>query len=334
MAWKAALAALVASSLACGAAAAADAEKPLPFDHTTILPSGGVYFVEGRVRIPKGVEITIQKDTKLVAHGKDATIEIEGELQIHGVGDSKVVVDGVTFEVQREFGDIRLDMVKVTGASRGIVTPKGKCADGRIFVQNTEFEGAAGLDVTMIGSEVDLQRVYMRAPVRVRAVDPEGSVGNKVKLNLLNNCSGSASVEPGALMGGIVVERVHEVIVRACRIGGEKASFSDCEMVAFDGNQVRCAAVEFKWSEPGHLGRTSITKCDVLAERVVAWAPAAPGKVESIPCDKCWFDGEMNEKTVREKYLRDRDDDPKCGALFDVTKLMENPLLIAGKIKR
>jgi hypothetical protein len=334
MAWRVVAGALLASSIACGAAAAADAEKPLPFDHTTILPSGGVYFVEGRVRIPKGVEITIQKDTKLVGHGKDAVIEVEGQLQIHGVGDSKVLVDGVTFEAQPTFGDIRLDMVKVTGTSRGIVTPKGKSADGRIFVQNTEFEGVAGLDVTMIGNEVDLQRVYVRAPVRVKGVDPEGSSGNKVKLNLLNNCSGSATVEPGALMGGIVVERVHEVVVRACRIGGEKASFSDCEMVAFDGNQVRCAAVEFKWSEPGHLGNTSITKCDVLAEKVSAWAPAAPGKIEKIPCDKCWFEGETNEKTVREKYLRDRDDDPKCGVQFDVTKLMENPLLIAGKIKK
>jgi hypothetical protein len=323
---------LVAS--AQGAPAEGPAEKPLPFDKTTILPSGGTYVVEGRVRIPKGVEITVQKDTTLVGRGKDATIEVEGELQIHGVGDSMVVMEGITIEVQPVFGDVRLDMVKVTGASRGVVTPKGKSADGRIFIQNTQFEGQAGLDVTMTGNEVDLQRVYVRAPVRVKAVDPAGSTGNRVKLNLLNNCSGPKSVEPGALQGGIVVERVHEVIVRACRIGGDKASFTDCESVTFDANQVNCASVEITQSAAGRFGQTSISKCDVRCQKIVLFAPAAPGKTEIVPVDKCWFEGETDEAAVRTKFLRDKDDDAKCGVRADVTKLMERPLELAGKIKK
>jgi hypothetical protein len=308
--------------------------KPLPVDHTTILPSGGVFFVEGRVRIPKGIEITVQKDTKLVGRGKDATIEIEGELKIHGVADSKVLMENITIEVQPKFGEVRLDMVKVSGASRGVVSPKGRSVDGRIMVMNAEFEGAAGLDVTMIANEVDLQRVYVRAPVRVKAVDPEGSPRNSVKLNLLNCCSGPSSIEPGALMGGVLVEGVHEVIVRACRIGGDKAKFTDCDEVAFDGNQVKCASVEFSQSAAGRFGKTSITKCDVLCEKISLWAPAAPGRTEIVLVDKCWFGGEMDEKAVRTRFFRDKDDDDKCGVRVDVTKIMERPLLIAGKLPK
>lgn len=328
----------LAVALAWGLAAVAHAEdaaqKPLPVDRTTILPSGGVYVVEGRVRIPKGIEITMQKDTKLVGRGRDATIEIVGELKIHGVADSKVIVEGVTFEVQEKFGELRLDMTKVSGSSRGVVSPKGKAVDGRIMVMNTEFEGAAGLDVTMIANEVDLQRVYVRAPVRVKAVDPEGTPGNRVKLNLLNNYTGPTTVEPGALMGGVLVENVHEVIVRACRIAGEKASFSDCDEVTFDANQVLCSSVEITQSAAGRFGRTSISKCDVRCQTIRLHAPAAPGKTEIVPVDKCWFDGETDETVIRTKYLRDKDDDAKCGVRADVTKPMERPLELAGKIKK
>ena len=319
---------------ATGAPAEGPAEKPLPVDKTTILPSGGVYVVEGRVRIPKGIEITVQKDTKLVGRGKDATIELVGELKIHGVADSKVLIEGVTFEVQETFGELRLDMTKVSGTSRGVVSPKGKAVDGRIMVMNTEFEGAAGLDVTMIANEVDLQRVYVRAPVRVKAVDPEGTPGNRVKLNLLNNYTGPTTVEPGALMGGVLVQNVHEVIVRACRIGGEKASFTDCDEVTFDANQVNCASVEITRTAPGGFGKTSITKCDVRCQKIVLFAPAAPGKTEIVPVDKCWFDGETDEAAIRTKYLRDKDDDAKCGVRADVTKPMERPLELAGKVKK
>ena len=322
------------AAAARGAPAEGTAEKPLPFDKTTILPSGGTYFVEGRIRIPKGIEITVQKDTKLVGRGKDATIELEGDLKIHGVADSKVAMEGITIEVQPKFGEVRLDMVKVTGPSRGIVSLKGKPVDGRIMVLNTEFEGAAGLDVTMIENEVDLQRVYVRAPVRVKAVDPEGTPGNRVKLNLLNNYTGPATIEPGALMGGVLVENVHEVVVRACRIAGEKASFKDCDLVTFDANQVLCASVEITQKAPGRFGKTSISKCDVRCQKIVLFAPAAPGKTEIVPVDKCWFEGETDESAVRTKFLRDKDDDEKCGVRADVTKLMERPLELAGKVKK
>ena len=328
------LAAAFASGLAAVAYAEGPADKPLPVDRTTILPSGGVYFVEGRVRIPKGIEITVQKDTKLVGRGRDATIEIVGELKIHGVADSKVLIENVTFEVQPKFGELRLDMTKVSGKSLGVVSPKGKSVDGRIMVMNTEFEGAAGLDVTMIGNEVDLQRVYVRAPVRVKAVDPEGSPGNRVKLNLLNNYTGPTTIEPGALMGGIAVHNVDQVVVRACRIGGERASFTDCREVTFDANQVLCQSVEITQSAPGRFGKTSITKCDVRCQQIKLYAPAAPGKTEIVPVDKCWFDGETDEAAIRTKYLRDKDDDAKCGVRADLTKPMERPLELAGKIKK
>lgn len=330
----AALAAACLLAAAPGAGAADDEAKPLPVAKTAILKSGGTYFVEGRVRIPKGVEITVQKDTKIVGRGEDAAIEVVGALAIHGVTDGAVAIAAVTIEVQAKFESLRVDMAVFSGRSRGIVTPKDTPCDGRIVVLNTEFKETASVDVTMSGNEVDLQRVYMAAPARVRAVDPPGSPGNRVKLNVLNCCTATGIGVPGALMGGIVVERVADVTVRGTRICGDTAKFADCGAVEFDGNQVKCATLEFAQSAPGRFGRTSISNCDLLCEKIVVWSPAAPGKAESIPCDKCWFDGETNEKTVRDKYLRDKDDDPKCGVTVKLTKLMERPLLLAGKIAK
>ncbi len=316
------------------AAAADDEPKPFPAAKTTILKSGGTYFVEGRVRIPKGVEITVQKDTKIVGRGENATIEVVGALAIHGVNDSTVGIAAVTIEVQAKFESLRVDMAVFSGSSLGIVTPKDTACDGRIVVLNTEFKEAARVDVTMSGNEVDLQRVYMAAPARVKAVDAEGSSGNRVKLNVLNCCTVSGTGVPGALMGGIVVEGVANVTVRATRICGDTAKFVDCGSVEFDGNQVKCATLEFTQSAAGRFGRTTISNCDVLCEKIVLWSPAAPGKAEWISCDKCWFDGETNEKTVREKVFKDKDDDPKCGVTVKLTKLMERPLLLAGKLAK
>src|SRR5262245_44014468 len=73
---------LVGSAVAGGAA-----EKPFPVDRTQIVKDG-VFVVEGRKRIPVGVEITIQKGTKIVGkEGKDGpgVLEVEGKLTVQGV---------------------------------------------------------------------------------------------------------------------------------------------------------------------------------------------------------------------------------------------------------
>jgi hypothetical protein len=324
--------ALVAATIAFAGArtSAGPAEKPFVFDHTAILQGdGAVYYVEGRVRIPKGVEITVGKDTTIVGRGEDATIEVEGELIIHGVFESRVTVSGVTIELKPKFDTVRADAVVFTKGSKGIVSVKDEPVDGRLSVQNCTFDSPASVSVSLLVGSVDLQSSDFGEGIYVHAVDPPGSTGNKVKLFILN-CGGSSF----SLKGGIHVEKVSDVTVRSTVIDGSKATFLNCGAVTFDANYVRCKTLEFIQEKPGRFGRTIIQKCDVQCEKIVLFAPTAPGKAEKIPCDKCWFNGETKEKAVREKFFQDKDDDPENNVTVDILKIMEKPLQLAGAVRR
>src|SRR5688572_11119507 len=75
-------------------------EKPFPVDRTQILSKEkSVYTVEGRVRIPKGVEISVLKEIIVKAKGSaPAVIEVEGSLTVHGVFSREVIFEDVTIE--------------------------------------------------------------------------------------------------------------------------------------------------------------------------------------------------------------------------------------------
>jgi hypothetical protein len=327
-------AALALSLAGGGGDALSEDARPLPVSRTTILPSGGVYFVEGRVRIPKGTEITVQKDSKLVGRGEEGgIIEVEGELEIHGVLDSVVPLEDVTIVLMPKFGNVHTDMVVFKGAkSKGILCAHDMAVDGKLFVENTHFEGEATVNVTVVSNEVDLQRCVFHNKVTVKGADAPGATSNRVKLMVMNN--GSTAKSAGSFYKGLHVEHVGDVTVRTNVFKGEKVTFVDCPDVAFDANHLKCKVLEFIQSASGRFGKTSITKCDVQCEKIVLSAPADPKKPESIPCDKCWFGGETREKVIREKFFTDRDDDPACGVTVDLQKVMEKPLQLAGSVTR
>jgi len=64
-----------------GRFAAAFGDDAVPFPTR----EGRVYYVEGRRTIPRGCEISAQKDLHLVGHGSDAVLAVEGALQAHGL---------------------------------------------------------------------------------------------------------------------------------------------------------------------------------------------------------------------------------------------------------
>ena len=62
--------------LLLAATAGAGDQIPLPVKRSTILRECGVtYYVEGRKKIPRGCEISIQKDVYIVGRGSDAVLE-------------------------------------------------------------------------------------------------------------------------------------------------------------------------------------------------------------------------------------------------------------------
>jgi hypothetical protein len=277
----------------------------------------------------------VAKETKIVGRGEGGgIIEVEGQLAIVGVSNLHVTLKDVTIELQPTFTDFRTDMVDFTGKSMGVTTVQDKPSDGRLFLQNTTFEGKATVDVTFSSNEVDLQRVNAPNLVHVKAVTPAGQNANRVKLNLMNNCGGTGSIVAGQLSGGLLVENVNEVIVRTNILGGPKVSFVDCGPIDFDANHVTCKTLEFTQSVAGRFKGTTITKCDVQCDKIVLAAPADPKKPEKVVCDKCWFGGETKDKAVREKFFTDHDDDPACGVTVDLTRISDKPMGLAGPVTK
>lgn len=313
---------------------AADDEKPLPVERSGILPNDVTYVVEGRVRIPKGMTITLQKDTKLVGR-KDAVLEVDGELEIHGVGAAHVPVQDVTIEIDAKSAGIHIDMVDLAGTTK-ITTAKGQPTDCEIILENVEFKDKAGLDIEMSGNTLLLRRVRAPNLVRVKGVDKEGAVGNKVRFiaSFCNPGKQPAGAVTGRLMGGVVVENVSVAVIHACNLLGDKVSLKDCDAVSFDENYVGCKTLEFVQTEAGHFAKTAIVKCDFQCDSLVASAPLVEGKTEKLVVDGCWFDGGTAASAVRDRYVKDRSRDPKCGVMVEIKKLEEAPLGLAGGAKK
>jgi hypothetical protein len=309
-------------------------EKPFPVDRTQILAGGGTtYVVEGRIHIGKTTEITVQKDTVIVGRGDGGgIIELEGQLEIHGVKGGEIPLQDITIELQPTFGNLHLDMVEFTDKSGGVTSPKDKAVDGRIFIENSTFNGKSTVDVTMSSNWIDLQRSMFEAPVRVKAVDPPGATANKVRLMAMNNASNH--LLSGYFNGGLRVEHVFDVTVRTNILRGDAVSFVDCGSVAFDANYVTCKTLEFVQTVAGRFGKTTMSKCDVQCQKIALTAPVDPKNPDSMTCDKCWFGGETKEKAIREKFFVDHEKNAESGVTAKTTAVQEKPLQLAGTVQR
>jgi hypothetical protein len=327
MGWSgpAAAALAVALLVSAGDSLAGDDEpKPFPTDRTQILKSGGTYFVEGRVHVGKGIDIKVQKDTRIVGRGdKGGVIELEGQLALVGITDLPVVLTDVTIEVQPKFDELRVSVCEFAGTSAGIRSPKDAAVDGRVFVENTKFGGKSTVDLTMSSNEIDLQRVRVASRVHVKAVEAGGTSVNKVKVNLYNNCTAPGTPVNGKLGGGVLIENAAAVEARTNVFEGDKVTFLDCGAVDFDENSVRCKTLEFLQTQAGRFGKTTVTKCDFLCEKIVVSSPCPDGKTETLSVVHCWFGGDTKENSVRDKFVKDHSSDPKCGVAVDLQKLVD-----------
>lgn len=313
-------------SLLAGALLVADApvvaapdEKPFPVDKGQILREEGVtYFVEGRKRIPKGVEISCQKDVRIVGRGgQEAVLEVEGSLQVHGVTKKEVVFEGVWVETQAKFEDVRLDLCHFT-TSGGVRTVEGG-SDGRLFVESCTFLGPTSVSGTFLANEVDLQGNTIHEPVVLKAVAPPGTKATRAQLMLFH----------GSFQGGVTVEGFSDVTVRSAVLGGAKSVFKDNAKLVLDANKVASKELEIRHSAAGRFKDTRMEKCDVLSKRVVLFAPLQKGLNEVLSVDKCWFDKETSEKLLRANLFVDAEDDSACGVRVKFGKISDKAVDLA-----
>jgi hypothetical protein len=320
---RARLAAALLLALAGPAAASPPEEKPFPAtDHSVILREEGiVYLVQGRVRIPRGVEVSCQKDIHIRGIGKGpSVIEVEGSFKAHGVSAREVIFEGVTVEPAASFGKIQLDSC-IFRDKGGVATPVDRPAGGEIQLQFVKFQTGARLDLSLSGTSVQVLDSMGSGPLHLRGVDAEGSP-NRLK-----------AVVRGSTFGGMQAENVADLTVRLSGISADPVAFRDCGVLLFDGNKVEAKAMTFQQTRAGCFSRTQLIKCDLYSRRIVFQAPADLKVGDTVVVDKCWFEGETAAAEIAKRIV-DAADDPKQNVRASVTNPQERPLELAGSVNR
>lgn len=316
--------------LPCVVATAAE-EIPFPVERSTILREGGVvYVVEGRRKIGWGTEISVQKDVHIIGRGKSAVIEVEGDLEVHGVGAREVIFENLVIEPSPKFQKIRLDMA-IFRANAGIRTARSQPVCGLLEVENCKFHPGSPLEVELADGEAKLIASAFREPVRIRGVPGDPANGSPLRVTI-QSCN-TILLESGGFNGGLFLEGVRDATVRVSCLGGQKSEFRDCRALTFDGNKVTSDALLLVQTEAGRFKDTTLLKCDIYSKALVLHAPAGKAK-EKVPLDKCWFRGVTKADEILDKVIRDGRKDPTSGVFAEFRKINERALELAGVLER
>ncbi len=282
-------------------------EVPFPTSRTTVLRDEDVvYVVDGRQRIPPGVEITGQQGIRIQGRN-GGVIAVEGALVVHGVTGNEVHIQGVRIELEDEVKQLHLDKCEIAAGS-GVVTPEGKTAYGMITIENCHFEGSPGIDLSLTGGKVKVMSVLTGPTVRIRGVDADG------KKNHLYGM-----VYNGKLTG-LDVENVDDLTVRGVVLKGSPLRLAGNRTLVFDTNHVEGGVIAFEQPEAGGFRKTKITKCDFMGTTIRCFAPAGESKHDRVTLDKCFFGGEIDPDAIA-KQVEDSEDDPEN----NVRVLVKNP---------
>jgi hypothetical protein len=335
-AWLLALLAIAAPP----APAAPPDERPFPVDRTQILSDEKVvYTVEGRIRIPKGVEITCQKEVHVKAKGSGpAVIEVEGSLKIRGVATREVILEGVTVEPCAEFASIRIDSTWFRNGG-GVKTPAGKAVKGDLFLELCDLSKGASYDVRFHTGEVRLSSICTDGPTVIRTEPPPGSKAGSVRVFLRGSGSGGKCTNHTARIGfggGLEIDGGDDVTVQLSRIGGSLCSVRNWgQRMIFDGNKVNSTKLAFGHQTAGQFQRAQCAKLDVYSDEVTVDAPPSDKLKDTFVMDRCWFKGATDPKQILASLIKDGADDPsKNGTRVVLPKVEDRPHELAGPVDR
>jgi len=317
-------------------AAAAPEALPLPVNRTAILrKDGAVYFIEGRVQIPAGIEVTILNDIRIIGRGPDATIEVVGTLVVHGVGGREVVFENVTVEPQADFKEVHMDMAIFEGG--GVKSPKDVSINGHLFLELFDFVRGALLDVRVASGSVELSSVCAETPIKIAIVPPDGATDNKVKVNVRGCGQGqNRPCEPHVnrvgLKGGLDVSGANEIVVRSTRVSGALCAIRNWrKSLIFDACKIQSSRLEVTHNEAGKFVKAQFAKCDIYSPVVLFRAPIKKGKKDTAKVQRFYFGGEGDPKVVLSEIIEDKTDDPeKNGVRVKLDKVKTRAHAMAG----
>ena len=316
-------------------------DLPFPVGKTQILRNEKAsYWVEGRIKIPQGIEVTVLRGIQIRGKGQGAVIEVEGELKVHGVQRREVIFENVTIEPAPVFDAIHMDQTICRGGG-GIVVPKDKRARGYVLLELFDFVAPSVLELRMDGGSIELSSVCADLPVVLDAKDPADGTPNKVKFEV-RGCIQEPRFECQphggrvGLVGGLLASGANEMVIRLSRLGGALTSVSDWrQILIFDGNKVGSRRLEFVQPVGGRFATGQFVKCDVYSEKVKFSAPfAKQGEFEDTRVDRWWFRGIDDPKQVLEKVVEDNGDDAENSVRIKFPKINGRALELAGPLER
>ena len=297
-------------------------EKPFPVpDRSMILrEEKTVYVVDGSVTIPRGVEISIQKDVRIKGKGgAAATIVVEGNLEVHGVASREVIFEGVTIVPAAAFQKIQLDTCIFRGG--GVLTAEGAPAAGNLQIQHCTFDGSARIGLTVSAGSVEILDGGAGGVLRLLGAKPEGGT-NRVK-----------AVLRGVNADGLHAEGIADLTVRICSFDAGPVTLRDVANLTFDGCKVRAKEISFLQSKAGGFAKTKVMKCDLYSKRIVFRAPSDPKVADAVVLDKCWFEGERDTGAIAARVV-DGEDEKDNNVRVRWVNPLERPLELAGSVDR
>jgi len=298
-------------------------EKPFPpTDRSLILrEEGAVYLIEGRVVIPKGVEISCQKDIYIRSRSKaPAGLVVEGSFKAHGVSGREIIFENVTVEPGTSFDEIQMEKC-IFRKGGGLATPKDGQAAGRILVQGCSFEDRARVEVAMTSESFQFLDSNCSGPLKLRGI-PGKDGTNRLK-----------AVVRGSKTYGFEAIGMGDLTVRLSGLRSDPLLFRDCAILCFDGNKVEGKELRFEQTKSGGFAKTRVMKCDLYPKVITFRAPADPKRDDAVVLDKCWFEGIVDPKAIAER-IRDSSDDPANNVHASALNPQERPLELAGALNR
>lgn len=298
--------------------------KPFPLKTVTLKTDGETFFVEGRMVIPSNAKVVSLRATTVTGRGDDATLVIEGELQMRAVTGGSVVLENVKLELARGFHALSLMQTEMRGTG-GIVSDEKDAHEGTVYVSGSKFVGSTKVALRMTGGTAAFSGCNFAQQVSIQGVPRSEKAPSQLEFGM-QGCKGDKE----GVLGGLRVVGIKEANLAFNDLAGAECLFSDVEKLKLYGNNVRSERCEFAQSKPGRFGGSDIEADDFRSKRIVLTAPPKPGAPERVKFTSCWFGGGTDAKAIRAELFEDAGTDPKIGAIAELQKVVATPVGMGG----
>lgn len=295
-------------------------EKPFPLKSVTLKTDGELFYVEGRMVLPKNQKVVSLRATKVTGRGENATLVVAGELQMRAVTGGNVVLENVTIELAHDLDALSLMQTEMRGQG-GIVSEEKDAHEGSIYVSGSKFVGETRVALRMTGGTAAFSGCQFAKELSIQGVPRSEKAASQLEFGL-QGCKG----KDAGLLGGLRVAGIRQANVAWNDVAGDECVFFDVDKLKLLGNNLRSTRVEFAESRAGRFGGVEIEANDFRTKRIVLTAPEKPGAPERVPFTGCWFGGSTDAKALRAELFEDAGKDPKIGAAADLLKISATPL--------